>query len=658
LHPSHARSHESSRPSECRLLPDRGRPANAAGDNNCRPELMDLSQATTEARNPASADLDRLTPLELVRLMNAEDATVAAAVASQACAIAAAIERITARLRAGGRLVYIGAGTSGRLGVLDASECPPTFNSEPGQVIGLIAGGPPALTSAIEGAEDSQVAAIQDLDAIGFGPPDCLIGIATSGRTPYVAAALNQARRLGAFTVALTCNERSDLEGLAEVMIVPVVGPEILTGSTRLKAGTATKLVLNTISTGVMVGLGKTFGNLMVDLQTRNEKLADRSRRIVMELTGLDPEAAIQRLKACGGDTKTAIVSARRGCEPDVARALLEANGGRLREALDSAARVDGFSSTATERQDLVIGVDGGGTKTVAWICGDQRIGLGEAGPSNPLAAGWTVAEWNIAKAVERAIASAAVDWERVAAICLAIAGTGQSAIAGRLRAWAERRWPGVAVSVVPDIEAVLAAGLGNGPGIALICGTGSIAVGRNERGETARAGGWGWLVGDEGSAFAIGQAAIKAIFQAADGRREPTGLAPLLLEGWKLPEIAALRRAMSEAADPRIWLAECGGMVLRAGGDDPDRRALVQKAAIDLAELVASVGRRLDLDSACGELRLAVAGTAMVKSNELRNGLVTVMESQWPGKVRVVIVSDAVEGAVRIANLLAGLRS
>jgi N-acetylmuramic acid 6-phosphate etherase len=218
----------------------------------------------TEARNPASTNLDGLTPLQLVRLMNAEDARVAPAVASQAEAVARAVEVIADRLRAGGRLVYAGAGTSGRLGVLDAAECPPTFRSPPGQVVGLIAGGPRALTQAVEGAEDHAEDAGRDLDAIGLSAADVLVGIATSGRTPYVLGALAHARRLGAFTIGLACNADAELIAHADLAITPVVGPEVLSGSTRLKAGTATKLVLNMLSTGAMVRLGKTFGNLMV----------------------------------------------------------------------------------------------------------------------------------------------------------------------------------------------------------------------------------------------------------------------------------------------------------------------------------------------------------------------------------------------------------
>src|SRR5439155_11899905 len=226
-----------------------------------------LDHLQTEGRNPSSSNLDELTALEIVRLMNAADAAVAAAVATQAEAIARAIDVIADRLRRGGRLVYVGAGTSGRLGVLDATECPPTFNAPPGQVIGIIAGGPAALTLAVEGAEDHPEFGEQDLKALNFTSQDVFVGIATSGRTPYVLGAADYARRVGAATIGLACNTDAELGAHVDLMIQPVVGPEVLSGSTRLKAGTATKLVLNMLSTGAMVRLGKCYGNLMVDLR-------------------------------------------------------------------------------------------------------------------------------------------------------------------------------------------------------------------------------------------------------------------------------------------------------------------------------------------------------------------------------------------------------
>jgi N-acetylmuramic acid 6-phosphate etherase len=295
-----------------------------------------LERLTTEAANPASTAIDSLSALEIVRLMNAEDAKVASAVGAVADSIAAAINAIVDRLRAGGRLIYLGAGTSGRLGVLDASECPPTFSTPPELVVGLIAGGRDALTRAIEGAEDHPEDGERDLRQADVSAKDVVVGIATSGRTPYVIGGLTYARAVGAFTVGLCCNADSELESVSDVLITPVVGPEVISGSTRLKAGTATKMVLNMLTTGAMVRLGKTFGNVMVDLRATNSKLKARSRRIVSQLADVDAETADRLLLECAGEVKTAIVVQRRGVSPETARRLLSAADGHLRRALDA----------------------------------------------------------------------------------------------------------------------------------------------------------------------------------------------------------------------------------------------------------------------------------------------------------------------------------
>ncbi len=294
------------------------------------------NELTTEARNPDSENLDELDTIELVQLINREDAKVSVAVAEQASSIAAAIDLIVDRLRDGGRLIYVGAGTSGRLGVLDAAECPPTFNADPGQVIGLIAGGHGALLHAVEGAEDSPEGGVRDLEDIGLTAADVVVGIAASGNTPYVIGALDHARSVGAGTVGFTCNRDAGVSANAEIGIVVVVGPEVLSGSTRMKAGTATKMVLNMLTTGAMVRLGKTYGNLMVDLQATNEKLEDRSIRIVTLLTDLSSAAAGELLASCDGQLKTAIVCSRLGIAPDEARGRIDAANGVLRVALQN----------------------------------------------------------------------------------------------------------------------------------------------------------------------------------------------------------------------------------------------------------------------------------------------------------------------------------
>jgi N-acetylmuramic acid 6-phosphate etherase len=286
----------------------------------------------TERRNPRSSAIDTASALEIVDLIGAEDAGVPAAVAKAREEIARAIDLVEAAFRAGGRLIYVGAGTSGRLGVLDAAECPPTFGTPPEMVVGLIAGGSPALVRSVEGAEDDVEAVVRELTSLGVGRKDVVVGIAASGTTPYVGAALAQAQSLGARTAFLSCSEPPErLHESCDVCITVLVGPEIVTGSTRMKAGTATKLVLNTLTTGAMIRLGKTYGNLMVDLRAWNDKLVDRSQRIVMEAAGLDRNAAEKVIEAAEGSVKTAIVMARRGVQKGEAERLLAEHAGRLR---------------------------------------------------------------------------------------------------------------------------------------------------------------------------------------------------------------------------------------------------------------------------------------------------------------------------------------
>ncbi len=303
--------------------------------------------------------------------------------------------------------------------MLDASECPPTFNTPPWQVVGLIAGGPGALTRAVEGNEDDPQAAVRDLAAIGLSRTDVVVGIATSGRTPCVLAGLRHANQTGAETIGLSCTEDSPLSQVARRMIVPVVGPEVISGSTRLKAGTATKMVLNMLTTGAMVRLGKTYGHLMVDLQATNQKPAARSRRIVSRLAGVSAEDAERLLDDSGGDTKTAIVIHRRQVSAADARRLLDVCGGQLRAALEFTGSLPAEpSDIAGGGEDpaisLLLGLDGGGTKTVACLArtdapAGRWAGRGEAGPANPQTVGWPVAWANLDAAIAQAFAMAGV---------------------------------------------------------------------------------------------------------------------------------------------------------------------------------------------------------------------------------------------------------
>jgi N-acetylmuramic acid 6-phosphate etherase len=294
--------------------------------------------ALTERRNPNTADIDLASAAEIVDVINAEDRTVADAVHAQRGPVAAALTAAEQVRRSGGRLFYAGAGTSGRLGVLDASEIPPTFGAPPELVQGIIAGGAAALTRSQEGAEDRPDGARDDLDHAGVRSGDLVIGIAASGTTPYVRAALQHAKKLGARTAIIACSPPpAETLAAADIAIVVLTGPEVVTGSTRMKAGTATKLVLNTITTGAMIRLGKTYGNLMVDLQASNAKLRDRAERIVCEVCGVEPDEARELLRGADGSVKLAIVMKKLGLDAAHARAALEKEGGVIRRVVKSA---------------------------------------------------------------------------------------------------------------------------------------------------------------------------------------------------------------------------------------------------------------------------------------------------------------------------------
>jgi len=295
----------------------------------------DSDDLATESLNEASRELDIMTSMEIVSLMNQEDSIIPQAIAAELPKIAQAVDQITIKLQNGGRLIYFGAGTSGRLGVLDASECPPTFNTPPEWVVGIIAGGVSALTTSAEEAEDDAELGREDAIKVGVSAADVVVGITASGRTPYVIGALNYAREQGAATFGLTCNKGTPLEEAADLVISPVTGPEVVSGSTRLKAGTAQKMVLNMLSTATMVRLGKTYGNLMVDVRPSNAKLRRRAVRILQACTDLDDTGAATLLESCGGETKVAIVAALSGLTPEAARARLTQADGSVRKALN-----------------------------------------------------------------------------------------------------------------------------------------------------------------------------------------------------------------------------------------------------------------------------------------------------------------------------------
>ncbi|PST91527.1 N-acetylmuramic acid 6-phosphate etherase [Photobacterium sp. NCIMB 13483] len=295
---------------------------------------IDLTKLVTESRNNASDAIDTLPTLAMLKVINNEDKKVALAVEQTLPAIAQAVDAIATAFSQGGRLIYIGAGTSGRLGILDASECPPTYGSAPEQVVGLIAGGHQAILKAVENAEDNVEMGADDLKAIHFSAKDVLVGIAASGRTPYVLGAMAYARSVGATVACVSCNPQSPMTAAADIVITPVVGAEVVTGSSRMKAGTAQKLVLNMLTTGAMIRMGKIYGNLMVDVEATNAKLVERQKQIVMQATECDREQAEVALDACDGHCKTAIVMVLTGIDSETAKALLQRNKGYIRPAI------------------------------------------------------------------------------------------------------------------------------------------------------------------------------------------------------------------------------------------------------------------------------------------------------------------------------------
>jgi N-acetylmuramic acid 6-phosphate etherase len=627
--------------------------------------IITMDHLQTEARNPASTDLDQLAPLQLVQLMNAEDAKIIPAVASQAAEIAKAIETIATRLECGGRLIYAGAGTSGRLGVLDAAECPPTFNSPPEQVVGLIAGGTAALTRAVEGAEDHPEFAERDLEQIGLCDKDVLVGIATSGRTPYVLGAVEYARRKGAFAVGLACNADADLIGHVDLAITPVVGPEILSGSTRLKAGTATKLVLNMLTTGAMVRLGKTFGNLMVDVRVTNEKLALRVNRIMRQLTGLGKSEADVLLRQCDGELKTALVCCLANFAPEEARARLQTAGGRVRKVVEqNSSEVDAQRSRPwpagprnVEHADIVLGIDGGGTRTVALLArveagkGTKKtfLGRGVAGPSNMQAVGAEKALEALELATVKAFGNASLTPGRVASACLGLAGAGRPKDQAFIHAWAERVGLAAKVEVTSDARLLLATGTPQGWGVAVIAGTGSMVLAEDREGHTARAGGWGYLLGDEGSSYALALAGVRAVTRAADGCGGPTLLSKSILQALKLKEPQGLIPAVYHSDLDRVALANLAPLVLAAADQgDAVAASIIKIQAAQLATGVIAVVKKLGLNQV--GLPLALAGGVFEGSANYRQRFLEEVAASGIEASPVAVVYEPAEGAVRLA--------
>lgn len=615
-----------------------------------------LQHLQTEARNPASERLDELTSLELVDLMNREDGTLAAAVATQRTQIAQAVDAIAERFARGGRLIYMGAGTSGRLGVLDASECPPTFQSPHEQVVGLIAGGPGAMFKAVEGAEDSPRLGEIDLEALHLTANDVVCGIASSGRTPYVIGGVRFARRLGAFTIGVVCTTDSEVGKEVDLCIAPVVGPEVLTGSTRLKAGTATKLVLNTLTTGAMVRLGKSFGNLMVDLKASNAKLVARANRIVRACTGLDEPAAAELLVRCHGEVKTAIVAQLANLDAPTARAKLVEHGGRIKPTLAALGQGRTVATSAREeklRNDLVLGIDGGGTTTICLLADratGKVLGRGVGGPSNIQAVGVEVGLRALDDAIQQAFTGAGVERAKVGAICLGLAGVDRQEGLDVIHGWANRKSIAETVRVSNDATLLLAAGTPDGWGLAVIAGTGSIAFVKTPDGKLGRCGGWGYLLGDEGSAYMLAVAALRAACRSFDGITPPTKLVEAFVKRMNLSAAPDLIPAVYRGAWDRSAIAGLAPLVLElAEAGDEVAAEIVERQARELSVTAAGAVSANGLPKR--ELPVALAGGVLTNSELYRRHFLNGLQAVGIEPASVQLVTEPAVGAVVLAR-------
>ncbi|OQV02093.1 hypothetical protein CLAIMM_07343 [Cladophialophora immunda] len=605
----------------------------------------------TEQRNAKSLDIDQIPTIELCRIINAEDATVSEAVSRCIPVIAAAIDCLAARVQAGGRVVYVGAGTSGRLGVLDASEIPPTYSAPEGQFVGIIAGGDTALRNAQEGAEDDLDAAVRDLKTLQVnGGVDSLIGIAASGRTPYVLSCLSYAKSLGCATVGVACAQPSAMStsGDVDFMIDAVVGPEVVTGSTRMKAGTATKLVLNMLSTGTMIKIGKTYGNMMVDLRATNVKLQLRSRNILRTICGSqcpDSDAGLDALLSnCQGSVKLAIATLGLGASVAEAKALLEEAGGVLANVLKRPTNggLNGQTTTDTRALEYVLCVDGGGSKCAAVvISADGQRGYGEGPGCNVTDVGIEAATQSISVAIQRACDThsrlRAGLWTPglFSSVWIALAGHDRKETAVTVDRVLEKLFKrplGATLKVTNDIELLATSAAEKHDShsvIVLVAGTGSIAMTFQRRGDrfvrVGRSGGWGHLLGDDGSGFDIGRQAVRLALSAADeanNRRrsldaDSTFFPDVLVQrifdsfcanGTDTQDLDLLSAVLSSSSDmqKKKQIAHVARLVIDASPDDAQAKNIVQKAIESLVRLLDPLTRSGQSDTATSSLVLA----------------------------------------------------
>ncbi|OCT55071.1 putative glucokinase regulator family protein [Cladophialophora carrionii] len=648
--------------------------------------LNNLADLQTEQRNCASSNIDQVSTLELCHIINVQDATIADSVAECIPTIAAAIDCLAGRVRAGGRVVYVGAGTSGRLGILDASEIPPTFSSPEGQFVGIIAGGEAAIRHAQEGAEDDVDAAVQDLEALHLdGQVDSLVGIAASGRTPYVLSCLSYAKRLGCATVGVACTEPSAMSRshTVDYMISPVVGPEVVTGSTRMKAGTATKLVLNMLSTGTMIKLGKTFGNMMVDLKATNLKLQQRSRNILRTVCGLrcptsDDDLDIL-LHKCHGSVKLAIASLSLGVSVSEAERRLDEAGGVLADLLKQVVDLSLPDDSTNQRYHLCI--DGGGSKCAAAVISvDGESGHGESSGCNVTDVGVEASLASISSAIQGACDTMATlkgkSWRPrlFSSVWIALAGHDRKQIATIVDKaledlFARPQGPGLTITNDIELLAIPAAEKHNvDSSVVLVAGTGSVAMSfQRQKGRfvrTGRSGGWGHLLGDDGSGFDIGRRAIRVALAALEGldtagnqeqglvHQTASHVESLILDHFRPPgtptrnfDLLSTVLTWPSELEKKRRIAQVARLVIEASKCDHEAKMIVDGAVEALVRLLTTLPSSGQIDSQSSVL---VLGGGLMQSPAFSNAVLQLLGEQGTAFKHVEVVDHPASSGVK----------
>ncbi|OMJ20773.1 N-acetylmuramic acid 6-phosphate etherase [Smittium culicis] len=592
-----------------------------------------IDSLKTESRNPNSMNIDKVSTIDMLKIINNEDKTIASTVESILDNIALAVDKITERMLKGGRILYFGAGTSGRLGVLDASECPPTYSTNPDLVVAIMAGGDAAIRNAQENVEDSVPTGQKDCKDQNITPNDIVVGIAASGRTPYVIGAVMHAKEAGALTIGVTTNSKSSLNDYVDVLLAAEVGPEVVTGSTRMKSGTAQKMILNMLTTGAMIKLGKTYSNLMVDFRPTNEKLRLRAPKIVRETTGISLEEARDAVARCGGEVKIAIMTILAKTDPENAKKLLDQNGGVLAKAIDSIKSSNSQPDSSSNDQPKVesfLAIDGGGTKTAVLIVdsNNNTIGSSEVGSTNVSSVPVDIVHQRIVDGIEKAKNGRTDLFFKKA--WLGLAGIGNKEKRDQLFDLLQGLSP--SLQITPDINLILSSlpkFSTDSLSVAVISGTGSVALCELPDGSFDICGGWGPVLGDQGSGLTLGTRCIKAVSLDIEKAGPSTQMTKFVCEKWGVQtRIEFIKYIQSIPTDQqRREIASLAKIVLDCAYQLDDQVALeiANSEAINLSNFVVSLLVRNNAKSA----NIAVTGSVIVKCDQYRNLFLQNIESK-----------------------------